>query len=464
MKTTLLNKNPYIMELPFKIVYFIFAIFTFCNLTFMQPIMSVAVVAVLGFAVLAGIPRLITLKGYLGTPGLFLIIAFLVSFTVSFVLNIKYGYSDNFKGLIWLALHFFLLFACNCNRSEKEYKKEFSFIAVFYLIVFFVMSFVSIIQYAVDYSLEKYFDNYSRLAGVVWGRLWGVYRDPNYASVFATVALILSVYFIRKSKNKAIKILLIINGVIQFLYIALSGSRTGMVALFICVFFYVFMVGIKKNEIRQKRKLANTLTVLLAVLVASAVVFACVQVQKINAEIMEYRYYSNLETPDAPDYEDERQQDIDSDISNRRFDLWKSSTEIFLKNPVFGVSFFNLKQYALAEMPDTYLVNNDHGAFNNMHNMIFNILSGQGAIGIIIFAAFALFAVVYIFKNIFKVNGDDYEYLTVMLICIIASVVSSMFVTDLVYTNSPTSLMFWLFLGYIFHYIKRKKLTESTCK
>ena len=459
MKSPLLSKNLYIMELPYKIVYLIFAIFTFCNLTFMKPIMSFAVIAVLGFSLLAIIPRIIGIKGYLKTPGLFLIIAFFISFFISFILNVDYGYSDNFKGLIWLGLHFFTLFACDIRRSEKEYKKEFSFIAIFYLAVFFLMSFISIMQYIFNYHFEDYNDVYNRILGVVWGRLWGIYRDPNYASVFATIAIFLSVYFIKKYPKKLIKTALITNIVIQFLYIALSGSRTGMVALFICSFFYIIMIGLKKPSVKTNLKRAAVIAIALAVCLSGTLIIS--GIHEINSEITEYRFYLDPDNDGSSEYLDLREQDIEGDISNRRFDLWGSGVEIFTQKPIFGVSYFNLQQFAEKEMPDTYLVNNDHGAFNNMHNLIFNILPAQGIVGTVIFLAFAVFAVVYIFKNIFKADGEDYEYLTVLFVCIIASLISSMFVTDIVYTNSPTSITFWLFMGYLFHYFKRKKLTES---
>ncbi|MEE0945899.1 MAG: O-antigen ligase family protein [Acutalibacteraceae bacterium] len=452
-------KAPYIAELPFKILYLIFGIFTFCNLTYMQGIMSYTVIAVAGLGAVAFIYRLRNVTGYLKTPALSLLIAFTVSFIISAILNFSYGYSDNIKGLVWLIFHFFLLFACDTDRSEKDYKKEFTFVSFFYLAVFFVMSAVSLVQYAVNYSLEQYNEEYIRLAGLVWGRLWGVFRDPNYASVFAAVAIALSVFYIRNYKNKFLKISLIINCTVQFLYLCLSGSRTGMVAIFAVIFFYILFIGLKKLNFKGFIKIS--FVVVLALLIAVSSFFIITGVHKVNSKIVEYRYYQSHSGEDVPEYEDGREQDLESDISNRRFDLWKSGTEIFYKNAVFGVSYYNLKDYALKEMPDTYLVNNNHGVFNNTHNIIFNILPAQGILGFVIFLLFAVFTVIYIFKNIFKAKDGDYEYLCVMFICVICALVCSMFVTDVIYTNSPTSVIFWLFLGYIFHYIK--VTTKNEC-
>ena len=47
MKEKLKYLDTYKMELPFKILYLIFAFFSFCNMTYGQPIMSVLVDMVL---------------------------------------------------------------------------------------------------------------------------------------------------------------------------------------------------------------------------------------------------------------------------------------------------------------------------------------------------------------------------------------------------------------------------------
>ena len=91
MKTKPLTLNTDVFELPFKLIYLIFGIFTFCNLTHMQPIMSYAVIAVLGMSVLLFIPRFINIAGYVKTPALSLLIAFTVSFIISAILNFSYG-------------------------------------------------------------------------------------------------------------------------------------------------------------------------------------------------------------------------------------------------------------------------------------------------------------------------------------------------------------------------------------
>ncbi len=460
MKTDLLKKNLYVMDIPFKIMYFIFAFFTYCNLTFMKPIMSFAVAAVVALGALAALPRLFRWKGYIKTPGLIFAVLFVISFVLSAVLNFKYGYADNFKGLIWMGFHFCLLFACDVDRSEKDYKKEFHFIAIFFMAVMFVMSAASLVQFATNYTKQEYLPEVTRLAGFVWGRLWGVFTDPNYASVFATISVLLSFYFFEKTKNITFRVALCVNVFIQLAYIAFSDSRTGLVTLVVTVFAYVYLISLRKIKKGKIAKYAICVALALAIALSSAVV--TLGVEKVGGKLV-VSHYEKLEDPavEVPDLDGGREQDIENDFSNRRFDIWKSGVEIFLKSPVVGVSYFNIQQYALENLPETYLVNNDHGKFNNMHNMLFNLLSAQGVVGMLIFIAFAIYAVVFVLKRMFKVNDEDYSYIVVMVVCVMAGFAASMFLTDIIYVNSPNSMVFWLFLGYIMHYLKRKDIEKK---
>ena len=456
----IIKKNAYVMDIPFKIVYFIFAFFTYCNLTFMKPIMSYAVMAVLGFGVLAAIPRLFKWKGYIKTPGFIFAILFLVSFVISAIFNFKYGYADNFKGLVWMGFHFCLLFACDVDRSEKDYKKEFNILMGFFMAVMLIMSTASLIQFITNYSLEEYLPNVTRLAGLVWGRLWGVFTDPNYGSVFAVISVLLSCYFFGKYKKGLFRILLILNVFIQLAYIAFSDSRTGLVTLFATAFAYVYLISLKKVKKEKLAKYVICVVLAFAISISSVVITVCLK--EVVGDFV-VAQYEKLDDPqiEVPDLDGGREEDIEQDISNRRFDIWKSGVEIFMKSPVLGTSYYNIKEFALNVIPETYLVNNDHGQFNNMHNMLFNLLAGQGTIGIILFIAFGIFAIVYILKRIFKDGVEDYNYLVILLVCVIAGFVASMFLTDIIYVNSPTSIIFWLFLGYILHYLKRKEIEKK---
>lgn len=462
-------KNMYMLETAFKIVYFIFAFFTYCNLTFGKPIMSIAVDAVLALGAITGLCRLVKWKNYVKSPGLLFAVAYIISFVISFALNYQYGISDNFKGFVWMAFHFFLLFACDTTRDKKDYKKEFEIISFFYITVIFVLSLGGIIQFFAGYCLEEYIpDQPVRLAGMVWGRLWGMYYDPNYGSSFAMVAVIMSCYFFKNYKKIALRIFLALNIIVQFFYIAYSDSRTGLLTVFAGVFVYAYFSFIKK--LKPKAILRSIVSVALSVVIASAVTVVPLGIKTVSNKIVTGINNSIENENNTPEDENNvaekpligRESDLEGDISNRRFDIWKGGVEIFLAKPIAGVSFYNILSFTESQLPENYLVNNDHSKFSNMHNLFFNILSGQGVIGILVFFAFVIYMCVFILRRIFKINGEDYDYVLTMISCIAVALVASVFVTDIVFVNSPNSMVFWLFLGYVCHCLRKTDVKEST--
>lgn len=458
-------KNLYFLELPFKLLYMLFAIFTYCNITLGRPVMSVVVNAVLLVGAGTMLLRLVNLKGYIKTPGLLFAVIFIFSSFVSLVMNTKYGFSDGFKGLVWMGFHFFAFFACDINRDTEAYKKEFKVISWFFTACMFVLSFMSLLQFFTGYTVIEYTPGKpAYLAGFVWGRLWGMFYDPNYGSVYAAVAIVFSLYYIKNIKKLAVRIALIFNITVQFMYISFSDSRTGLVTVFCCMFAFAYLIAVKK--IKLKKIMLQLVAIALAVVIGAASAVIPVAIKDVN-NMLQAPGQDITVTPGDEGGDGEidttigRGGELEEDISNRRFDIWMSGVEIFETSPIFGVSFFNLMKYAEAELPETYLVNNDHGKFGNMHNMFFNVLAGQGVIGTAALLAFAVYMIIYILRRIFKVEGEDYGYLAVLLTCVVAGFSSSMFLTDLIYVNSPTSVMFWLFLGYIVHYLKKSDAVKK---
>ena len=80
------------ISLFFKISYLILAITTFNSFTFGMPVMSVLVIIsfVLGVATIC--LRLVNWKNYIRMPMLWLLISFCISFLISIVANIQYGF------------------------------------------------------------------------------------------------------------------------------------------------------------------------------------------------------------------------------------------------------------------------------------------------------------------------------------------------------------------------------------
>lgn len=452
------------ISLLFKISYLILAIATFNSFTFGMPIMSVLVIIsfVLGAAVIC--LRLMNWKNYIHMPMFWLLILFCISFLISIAANIEYGFIENFKWLIWTSFQLFILYTMDVNCKPEYYKKEFKILSYIIIIYSFLAAVISILLMLVQFQQIVELENQRVLRGFFWGRLWGVYTDPNYGSVISSIAIILSLFLCRYC-GKKLRRFLYVNIVFQLLYIVFSDSRTGLVALVVGLSIYVYMHLLRKETSLDgvKKYLKNILIVLGVVIIT----FLGTQLIKITynnvvAPVLSEVFYDESKEKEDPEEEEElarigREEDINVDPSNRRFDIWKSGLEIFKTSPIVGTSYISFLPYVEENLPDTYVINNDHGNFGNMHNEYLNVLVYQGLIGAIILVIFIIRSIYLIFKNMFKLDTRQFYYYSMLFTLVVIVATAMMFVLEGVYTNSVGAFVFWSALGYLIHFLSYKR-------
>lgn len=261
----------------------------------------------------------------------------------------------------------------------------------------------------------------------------------------ACIAILMSIYFFMKAEKKEIKILHILNVLLQASYIAFSDSRTGKLCLIagIVTLMVIYVV------MNLKKDMKKTGIVLLIFLVIAGSPTIIKNIYNVASTL--------VHTSETKPTNIGREGDIAGDISNRRFEIWESAFEIYKDNPAFGVSRKNIIAYAKANDPSLYIVNNDHMDFDSMHDLFFDILVSQGTVGVAIFYGFGLFLIVIFFKNAKKIMDKDGNVVLFMFPIIALILVSTLVMTELVYVDSPISTVFWMFLSYLMYYISSLK-------
>ena len=150
------------------------------------------------------------------------------------------------------------------------------------------------------------------------------------------------------------------------------------------------------------------------------------------------------------------------DVSNRRFSIWGSAIEVFKTKPLTGVSFRNVVPYALENLPETYIVNNNQTNFASMHNLFMDVLVSQGLLGIGLFIAFMILALITVFKKLFKLDRQNYIFYGLVLSIIVPIFVSSFFYSEILYINTSGAVIFWIALGYLMN-LSDKLQKEEIC-
>lgn len=457
----------------FKICYLLFVLLSFTSATSQSQLVNVlSYVMTLYGAVVLFYQILVKRRFHFNLISI-LIIAFIASYILSSIINMEYGIVGNLKALVWMTFMYITVFMCDIYTTQKDVKREFNIIGVIFAAYITLCNIISIIMMIVGYGEPTVSSPVHTIIGFVWGRLWGMYADPNIGSVYCCVAIIICMYYLLTATQKAYKALSFLSIITSLLYIAFSDSRTGIVCLFaaaVLIATVVIIWTVNSKTIQHGKKAG---IIVLSVILVIAVSVSPVVIKQGYNELQIHISQSQMQptTPDDPAPSDDevkepeligREADLEGDFTNGRFSLWQSGFEIFATTPIFGTSFRNLTSYALENLPDTYLVNNDHVDYTTAHNAFIDVLVSQGVIGfailVALIAAVLQIMIKYYFANKRFLTDKFSAFLLIIILCITCSCV---FATDVIYLNSPTALLFWFCLGIFIRRVKSDPIEKA---
>ena len=453
-----------VLEWAFKIAYLFLGLATFNTFLYDSQVQPMLVRICLVLGVLALLGRLFFFRDYWKTPHWILLALFCFSFLLSMAVNYRYGaFTSDFKWLIWTGLLFFLLYVCDTSRDTGAYKKEFTVLSHILIIYSVIAAAASIyLMFQLYHAMWYTAGGELMIAGFQWGRLWGVYTDPNYGSTFSVAAVLLCIYFFKKRKKWG-KIPYGIAILVDYLYITFSDSRTAEVTMAVSVAFWIILSVLWKKK-NVKRALAG---------VAAAVIFAGAFVGvtslikseynvKIQAQIQaQQQAQKQTQKKTTSAQKVGRQADLVEDISNGRIALWESSVEIWSASPIWGTGYNSFLPFVKEHVPQSYVINNSQGEYVSLHNEYINILVYQGVLGFGLFAAFGILTLVKWCRSLHLVKQEDRDYICVLTGCVLVVLVTMVFLMEGLYTNSPGSFILWTFLGYLMQYFSRKEKAET---
>lgn len=467
---TIKVKYERIMEILFKILFLSLALATFNGFLYVSPLQPVLVKITLVSAVAVMLIRVINYRKYMKMPGIILMILFCVSFAVSSFMNRQYDFAGNLKWIIWTGILFFALYVCDLERDTAEYRKEFRIISHIIIAYTVFSSLAGIIMMVTSFSkILETTDGEAVIAGFTWGRLWGVYTDPNYGAVLSVIAIVLSLLFLIQKKG-VIRIIYGVSILLNYLYIVFSDSRTGKVTLVFSLGLFIFLWirdRQKEKTFGKRYCIAALIAVFISILALAGSYWVKTEYNRTLASVCaelfsEKKTQQTQQTQQSQSVKNEigRKDDLKEDVSNGRLALWESAIEIWKTSPVYGTGYTSLVPYMEENIPDTYAINNPQTRYTSMHNAFLNTLVFQGLVGFVLLLLIAGRIIVYSVPEIFKEQGDESLNLAAMLSCIGAVVVSMMFLLEGTYTNSPGSFVLWVFSGYLVQTAYTKRVED----
>lgn len=383
-----------------------------------------------------------------------LLLLFIGSYAVTILINYKNGYFQNLQELYYMVVFYLIVLSLGGTRDKTAIKRLFVLSGSLVVFIFTVSMLWSIFMFLNGYGEAIVVDGRTVYQGFNEARLFGVFSDPNYASVNAITALLISLILIYLTKKKFFKFSLYLCVLIQFIFIVLANSRTSRVT-----FFFVLIIGawwglkekygIKKGGVRV---LSGTLFLVLAIallwrtatFVLPVLAEGIQNVKTVEEPMPSYQYGNNTEGSQESVITLEREDTHKKDISNNRFTIWMSALEVFQSHPFMGTGFAYMTEVGKTTNPDTYIVQRGY----SLHNGYLDILVSSGLSGFIIMMSFFLFTFIEIVNKILRIDAQKrYQYILVLLIPL-SIAIGHLALSGLCYSSTASTFLFWLYLGF----------------
>lgn len=417
-----------------------------------------------------------------------------LAYVVTLALNLRYGHlMVQIRSLIWIGMFSIIVYGSALIR-KKLYHNTKVLVATFVSLTF-LASLVSLISYYTewDYFL-KLPDGTIALVGFFNQRLFGVYIDPNFGAMFATLSILASFayYLFSRRKKVLFSIFAAVNLIVQYLFIGLSFSRTGLIlfsfsAVYIAIAYFVRArrrPKVKKSAPRLiVRVVVQTLTVaLLAVMLWKPVWTKEITLQVSSIIATAFTPTGSTQT-NGEDIDDddtgkgkkkgkelteaelekeeqrrkareetmrlfEQQERKDSSASSdERWALLKESFELWRHAKWFGHGDRNLEQVALELLPDSLMARG-----KVPHNSFALLLVAGGLVSTLIVLAWLIYVFIVWLRALIRTRFDLKTWM--MALPVLVCLASGMALQDLFLTMSPSSFIFWFMLGATLCYSK----------
>jgi O-antigen ligase len=423
-----------------------------------------AILGILGGVLLAA--DLLTNRVLWRGPMCLLLYGICLAACLSSLRTLQYGLHDNLFDICWVVIQLALVYSWRYRLRDGQADRFIRIIYSVTALAWFAACVVSFVQYVLLIGYAYIADPMSlnpelTRQGFLYHRLFGVFTGLDYSVYISLILSIVGVYFITSGTRLWKKILLGIMMAFFFMHMVLSGSRSVQISLFLYVFFYTWLR-------MRERITAEGIRKALSLLLVSAIATGIFAGAFFGSKWM-LRYVPALVNPDMdwndplPENDILEREDLEGDVSNNRFLIWKDYLGMYRDIGVVGLSLSNYNDYIKDRHPDLYIVQHfqeyeeaekQDMVYESHNNYIF-VFVATGLIGLALFLAFFFLAAYRIIRFIRReehLSGAFIAALAVVCVgCVQALFMNSVFLK----INGP-SFIFWFALGMVLHDISRK--------
>ncbi len=337
--------------------------------------------------------------------GLFMILTLIFNIFV-------YWSAENIK--VWMInlILFAIIFTVDVFRNKKAMIKEMNIITYFYTIFMFIASGASLVMYFFNIKIPIR-DMFFELNGVNGG----IFENKNALSIAAALAIVMCIYLNHITQVHRLKLFWLANIALQAI-IMMIGSHGRSADLVVIAVIYLFIFVYNKN------KYLRIALILLPILVCG--VFW--QLDKDNIRV----------------------------YTSGRSSLWTSASIVVKNNPLTGVGYDDMTD-AVREARDT----NDLPGLDTgrLHNIYIETATVNGVISLLLIIGFLVTVLMFIIEKLDKLQiRKEKIQMTTLTALIVGIIAVNLFESNLVYSASFISMIFWIYLGYLISILDNKNI------
>ena len=487
------------------LVFCLFEIAPFITMISWTPFYSIkSYLGIIG-AVLLVLDAL-TNRGLWRPFGCWILYAIVVAGAVSSYFMRRYGLRDNVYFICWFLVQIGLVYSIASRMGLPSFRRYLKWFLSILTAVWTVACLISLFQYLCGigyvYRADEISNNPELVRqGFYAGRLFGVFRNIDYAAYICLFLCAGCVFLFRDSRHIITKILSVLCFLVMITYVVVSGSRSARIAFLVYVFVYVLLSMIIS---RKKNRTRVILVILVPILVTAVFTIGYkgskVLWEKAPAWFDALTHYSSEDDSDMDSAKETDtgigkeksilyvaprksitntnknkkndtsldRDDLEGDKSNARFKIWKDYLSMWKDYGLFGLSFSNYNDYISETHPDLFIVRyfQEKYAQSDKSDLVYeshnNYLYVFVVTGLVGGALFLVFLFVYLIRAIlFLVRKIPDELFLVGLAISGMCMVDAMFMNGAFFKLNAISCFNWLAMGTVLMLIRNSKIIKK---
>lgn len=388
---------------------------------------------------------------------------FIVFYVCTCFLRIDYAFMKNIIVIMWLGISFFFLASYDREEKLESVKRNIQVFVHIMVIASMIAAILSVacvfLRFGGGYAYRADMPDRITCFGVYENRLWGVFWDPNFGSLFSIIGALCTFLSMGYMPFKRMpKWVLIVNLVFQYLYQVFADSRTAQISF--VILFVLLLFGWWYHKDTQHtgfavfKQAVGSLAIILALALLMSPVkqgltflanqssFSLTPVVE-EALGMEFSNTMNLDSELSMDREDISE----SNWSNGRFKIWSDALNIWKDMPVFGASYRGYLDYSKEVYPDSYMSEKE----KPFHNDYVAYLTSSGLVG---FAVLTVFVILLIIRTIrylikYKDSTEESRMVWVLFAVLLSLFAAGFFLQIFSYQRTWGAATFFFCLGWL---------------